>query len=238
MKNNKITFRAQNEHVWEVREKPISASKLIPDWWKNMAPYSNKENKLKLSPQSTVTVKKCAPSMDALISGYIVTLWADIMVTQTGGFPQIQWTTSENVLELWPEEQVGGFEIPDGYDRFVYKYMHGWTIKTPPGWSCLIAHPFGYSNIPIKTIPGVVDTDVLETEINTPFFIKKGFEGIIEKGTPMFQIIPIKRDHWESEFVLEKPNQHFFNVEKLKTKISSSYARNLRHTKKYEDGKI
>ena len=60
MKNNKITFRAQNEHVWEVREKPISASKLIPDWWKNMAPYSNKENKLELSPQSKVTVKKCA----------------------------------------------------------------------------------------------------------------------------------------------------------------------------------
>ena len=156
------------------------------------------------------------------------------MVTQTGGFPQIQWTTSENVLEMWPEEQVSGFEIPEGYDRFVYKYIHGWTIKTPPGWSCLIAHPFGYSNIPIKTIPGIVDTDVLETEINTPFFIKKDFEGIIEKGTPMFQIIPIKRDNWESEFTLERLNQQFFNVEKLKTKIVSSYSRHIRVPKSYK----
>jgi hypothetical protein len=31
-----------------------------------------------------------------------------------------------------------------------------------------------------------------------PFFLKQDFEGIIPEGTPIVQIIPIKRDSWES----------------------------------------
>ena len=50
----------------------------------------------------------------------------------------------------------------------------------------------------------------------------------------MFQIIPIKRESWESDFVLEKPNQFYFNMEKLKTTIVSSYSRTLRVPKNYK----
>ena len=35
MKKNIITFEASSNHVFEVREKPIPAVKIIPDWWKN-----------------------------------------------------------------------------------------------------------------------------------------------------------------------------------------------------------
>jgi hypothetical protein len=111
--------------------------------------------------------------------------------------------------------------------------MHGWIIKTPPGWSCLITHPVGYNNLPIQTMTGIVDTDVLDTPVNSPFMIKKGFEGIIEKGTPMFQIIPFKRSDWKAEYELQKENENMFNIEKLKTKLVSSYGRNLRKAKKY-----
>ena len=34
---------------------------------------------------------------------------------------------------------------------------------------------------------------------NVPFFIKSNFEGVIPCGTPMFQIIPFKRENWKSE---------------------------------------
>jgi hypothetical protein len=75
---------------------------------------------------------------------------------------------------------------------------------------------------------------MLESDINSPFIIKSGFEGIIEKGTPMFQVIPFKRADWQAEFVLEKENELFFNREKLMTKIVSSYGRHMRQPKRYK----
>jgi len=234
MNKNKITFRAQTEHVWEVREKPRPAAKILPKWWKNLSPYSTEDNKLKLNPLPTVTVKKCAPTLDGLTAGYIVTLWADVIITQKNGFPYAQWATDQPVFDIWDPSQVSSYEIPDGFSSLVFKYIHGWTIKTPAGWSCLITHPIGYQNIPIKIITGIVDTDNLETDINTPFFIKEGFEGIIKKGTPMFQVIPIKRENWKSDFILEKPNQFYFNIEKLKSTIVNSYSKILRVPKSYE----
>jgi hypothetical protein len=32
-----------------------------------------------------------------------------------------------------------------------------------------------------------------------PFFVLKGLHGILPAGTPYAQIIPFKREHWESE---------------------------------------
>jgi hypothetical protein len=231
---NKIIFEAQSEHVWEVREKPFPAIKKLPEWWKQIPQYSTEDNKLRLNPGPTVTVKKCFPTLDALGAGYIVPLWADLLVSQNNEMPFIQWGPHEPVMDQWPESQVSTYEIPDEFSSLVFKYLHGWIIKTPPGWSSFITHPIGYQNLPFRAISGIVDTDILETDINTPILIKKGFEGIIEKGTPMFQIIPFKRENWESDFILQQPNKSFLNAEKLSTKIISSYGRHLRSKKSYK----
>ena len=233
-KENIITFRARGEHVWEVRERPFPSSNALPDWWKEIKPYSNLENKFELNPDASLTVKKCAPLLDAFTAGYIVPLWTDVFVSKQNDLPFIRWGSQETVFEVWPEGQVSKYEIPDSCSPIVFKYLHGWTIKTPPGWSCLITHPFGYQNIPIKTISGIVDTDMLETGIDTPFFVKKDFEGIIKKGTPMFQIIPFKRNDWQSNFILENENQTYFNIEKLRTKLIGSYSRYFRVKKNYK----
>ena len=234
MRTNKIVFKAENQHVWEVRERPFPAIKKLPEWWRQIPPYSTPDNKLRLDPGPTVTVKKCSPTLDALGAGYIVPLWADLLVSQNNGIPYVQWSTTEPVLDYWPGSQVSTYEIPEEFSPSVFKYLHGWIIKTPPGWSSFITHPIGYQNLPFRAISGVVDTDTLETNINTPILIKKEFEGIIEKGTPIFQIIPFKREKWESEFILQKPNEHFFNGERLRTKIISSYERTVRSNKFYK----
>jgi hypothetical protein len=234
VKDKIIKFSAQSKHVFEVREKPKPASSLIPQWWKDIPHYSHGHSKVVLDPAPTVTVKRCLSAYDAIASGYIVTLWTDIEVTYdplTGH--TLKWLSSESVFSVWDREQSGGYEIPEGFDNQVFKYQHGWRIETPKGYSSLIIHPTGYQNLPFKAIPGIVDTDVLLTDINMPIVFKKGWEGILEKGTPMFQIIPVKRDEWSSEFSLMKENEHYLNVEKLKTKIVSSYARYMRTPKKY-----
>ena len=55
---------------------------------------------------------------------------------------------------------------------------------------------------------GIIDFDKsIHAQIgNIPFYIKRGFTGNIPAGTPMFQIIPIKREDWQSE------NQEYSNL--------------------------
>ena len=234
-KTNKITFRAKDNHVMEVRERPQPASNFVPEWWDTMPHYTTPTNTLELSPMPSVTVKRCLSAFDGLTAGYMVTLWADVQVKYDEiEKTSIKWTTQEMVFDTWKDYQTSTYEIPDNFTLPVFKYFHGWVIKTPPGWSALFTHPIGYQNLPFRVIPWIVDTDKLETDINVPIVFKKGFEGILEKGTPIFQIIPIYRSKWESNYELGTPEQHRLNNEKLRTKIVSSYARYIREPKSYK----
>jgi hypothetical protein len=40
-----------------------------------------------------------------------------------------------------------------------------------------------------------------------PFFIVNGWTGVIPAGTPYAQMLPFKRENWESEVVIEDPNK-------------------------------
>jgi hypothetical protein len=224
MKSNKIQFIASDDHVYEVRERPYPAAKNIPEWWKEIPKYSNSENVLKLDPKATITVKQCAPVLDMFTSGYIIPLWADILVSQINGEPHVQWATSANVLDSWDSKQSSLFKQPIGFNKTAFKYLHGWKIKTPPGWSSMFIHPASYQDLPIRAIPGIVDTDILDSLINCPFFIKDGFEGVIKKGTPMVQVIPFKRENWISEFSKQESIKSFFDAEKIFLKLYGSYS--------------
>jgi hypothetical protein len=226
-----INFIAQDEHVWEVRPKPFPAIKGLPQWWKEMPVYSHE--KFDLLPYSTVTVKRCVPTIDMLGAGYYVPLWADFFVKQENREPILKWTTASKVLGVWSPEQISNFKIPEGFNNLIFKNLHGWTIKTPPGWSCLFIHPQAYPDLPFYTISGIVDTDIYDGEINVPFVIKDGFEGIIEKNTPMFQVIPFKREHWDSKFNVKKPNEHFLDNEKIYSKIHRAYHSLIKDKKIY-----
>jgi hypothetical protein len=234
-KDQQIVFRAQDEHVWQVREKPVPASKLLPKWWKDMPHYGHPFTSLELAPMPSVTVKRCLSAADAISSGYIVTLWSDIQVKYDPvNGTEVKWISDYPVFGMWSSTQVSDYELTEGFGDTVFKYLHGWGIKTPPGYSSLFIHPIGYQNLPFRAIPGIVDTDKLDTDINVPVIFKKGFEGIIEKGTPIFQIIPFKRDNWVSSHEVQGPKEFYLNAEKLKTKIVSSYARYLRSPKSYK----
>jgi hypothetical protein len=229
----KIKFIAAGKHVLEVREKPVPALELLPDWWKDMQPFS--DGKFYLDPYPSSTAKKCFPLLDGLTSGYILKLWSDIFVTKDqNGNRVIQWAVGEPVLDPWHQSQVSSYSIPEGYGKEVYKYFHGWIIETPKNYSCLITHPIGYQDLPVRTLTGVVDTDKLITHANAPFLIKEDFEGIIPKGTPMAQIIPFKRDNWKMEIDLITEQESNHRYDKLYSTIKSAYGRNLRVKKEYK----
>jgi hypothetical protein len=168
-------------------------------------------------------------------SGYIIPLWADVMVEQNDGFPEIYWKTVQDVFGL---HGLSSREIPapTGYDKVVYKYSNCWIPQTPKGYSCLMISPIGYNDLPFKAIPAVVDTDKSTLELVFPMWVKTGFEGIVEKGTPLVQIIPFKRDDWESTFDYYEDGEYFNIIQEknFNSTMVGHYLKNHHSKKKFK----
>jgi hypothetical protein len=229
-----IEFIAADRYIYETREKPQPAAKFIPEWWKDIPTYANGEKTFMLNPGPNVTVKKCISTLDFITAGYIVTLHSDLEVTQQNNYPYIRWTVEDPPMEMWNPEQTSTYQIPDDCTYPVFKFRHGWQIKTPPGWSSLFIHPVGYQNLPFKVIPGMVDTDTFGLQIHTPLVIKKDWTGIIEKGTPIFQVIPFERNSWEALYSVKTEEQHRIDHHNVYSKITGGYLKNFRHKRTYK----
>jgi hypothetical protein len=225
-----IEFKSVDEMAFEIDAKPYPASKAIPDWWKNA---NSSFQHLNIPTSGMSTFKRCMPILDVLSAGYIIPLHSDIEVVQVNNETKIMWPFPRPVVEKHMPQKVSGIEIPSGYSDVVFKYMVNWTIKTPPGYSCLVTHPFGYNNLPFHSFSGIVDSDRFHADINTPFTLKKNFSGVIPKGTPMMQIIPFKRENWESKVLKGTPSEVEKNYIILMTKLHSGYKKFFRDKKTY-----
>lgn len=235
-----ITFKALSEQDWQIFPKPYPASENIPDWWKVEKPYIvSQENPTggKIILQNGVanaSFKKCTPMLDAITSGYIVPLWADVQVRQTQEGPSVLWRTIRDVFQTHGET-AKGVEPPVGYSNNVFKYLNTWIPQTPKGYSVLITAPFGHRNLPFHAIPGIIDSDGSTLDIIPPMWLKENFEGIIEKGTPMFQITPFKRESWEAKFDYFKGDEFMITQEKnFNSTIVNHYIKNVWSKKSYK----
>jgi hypothetical protein len=146
-----------------------------------------------------------------------------------------QWSWF-NPIEFHPHQQLG--EYPNSEKKPVLadypKWMNAWSIKTPPGYSCLFTQPF-HRNSVFTILDGVVDTDTYTAPVHFPFtFNDWGFEGLIPAGTPIAQVIPFKRESWEMEIGKEIENEESKKVTvKLHTKFFDSYKSQFRQIKEY-----
>lgn len=216
----KIIFSSLDTHIDYVCPKPVPSSQNVPKSWKDMPIYVNGDTKLKIrNREANYTAKKCVPMLDSITLGYHIPLSADIQVSKENNQHFFSWKTGLAMVTLHHKDQSRGLDIPYGFNDQPFKWSGMFFIKTPPGWSSLFLHPNGYSDLPFRTISGVVDTDVYEQEVAFPFWIRDDFEGIIEQGTPIVQIIPFKRDSWKSEF------DCFEDGELLKRKDKGNHAK-------------
>lgn len=211
----KINFIARDKFGYNTQIRPYPASEKLPEWYKEYPPYEvgprNPDGKKIIIENgvSNASYRKCMPMLDALTSGYLIDLFADIIVSKSGDQIRIDWRTSKGVMDNFAiferhGESSKAVEPPPGYTNNVFKYLNTWIPRTPAGYSCLITEPFGFKNGPFKAIPAVVDTDKSSIDLSFPMWLKKDFEGVVEKGTPMIQIIPFKRDDWKAEYTFYK----------------------------------
>jgi hypothetical protein len=187
-----ITFRCVPRFE-PLLPRPIPAAHGFPDWLKSMRSAAVSEGR----GVEVQTVKQCPPFIDAMGAGFIIPLATDLHIS--GG--KLSWQTGalhgKEPIDFHENVQVSGTPIYDP-DREVIKFINFWTIQTPPGWSLLVTHPINRFDLPFTTLTGLVDSDrYYENFINFPaYWHDLGFDGVLAKGTPIAQCIPIKRENW------------------------------------------
>lgn len=207
-KNNKkeIIFQPTTLSAKHLQDIPSPAHTNAPKWFKKDRNYANGENeplKVIKSGGSNGTYKLCVPVTDSLFAGYHITLPATAYIANSGNeneyIPVLNWQVDWNLCDVQPSDALQNYPIPHDHSPIFFRWRVDWQIITPNGYSCWITHPSHRYDLPFTTLNGFVDTDKHPSPLYLPFFIKNGFEGKIDAGTPIAQIIPIKREHWASK---------------------------------------
>lgn len=103
-----------------------------------------------------LTIKHCMPFIDALTTGFMIPLQADIQV-KDGEFSG-DWPHEESPLGFHFATQAPGVPFLDE-SEVVIKAHNFWSIHTETGYATLFTHPLNRFDLPFRTLSSVVDTD-------------------------------------------------------------------------------
>lgn len=217
---------------------PRPASMHIAEWYKDSNLYMGGAKEYKLDQKDTrsvnTTIKACTPFLDSMLLGYMIVLPADIEFSKENGKIAARWRISHDMIIGHQYEQAPSLPAMYGEHRDILKWIFDWKITTPKGYSTLYTHPFNRNELPFRTMTGVVDTDVYPDSVHFPFQMfdfNRPF--IIEKDTPICQIIPIKREAWKSEETDVIPGMKENATYQLMSKIRRSYKSQFWSRKEY-----
>ncbi|KKB13248.1 hypothetical protein VE25_02915 [Devosia geojensis] len=177
---------------------PAPAKTHMPEWFKRLPAV----DKTKYGTGDTgLTVKRCMPFIDAMTTGFILPLAATVRLEIRDGGATVTagWDFDKTMVSNHGTHQVTGHPASPSPPCKFHNY---WTIRTPPGWSCLFLPALNRPDPIFEPAAGVVDTDTYVAPIHFPFFVHAA-EGLyeLEKGTPMVQVIPFKREATALEMV-------------------------------------
>lgn len=165
---------------------PYPASLHVPDWLKSMAADFDHGG----------TLKRCPPFLAAMTAGYIIPAPADatLIMSADGVFSA---TGKAQYLSAHFAAQYAG--APFASSRVV-KFENPWIIVTPSEYVCLITAPINRFEIPFLPLSGIVETGAYYQEVHLPMAcaMQPGQTHRLLRGQPMIQVIPLRRENWES----------------------------------------
>jgi hypothetical protein len=198
--DNKLTrkFRCPRELEGHLPP-PVPASLGLPDWLKAMPTKAFSAINL----HDEDTVKRCPPFVDAMANGFLIPLICDLRV-EDGEItwdndipPGVELDFPRSPIGFHDSSQVTGSPLFEA-DRFVIKFHNLWTIEAPEGYALFFTHPVNRFDLPFTTLSGLVDCDHYnDTWVHFPaHWHDTSFRGVLPKGTPVAQCIPVKRESW------------------------------------------
>jgi hypothetical protein len=183
---------------------PYPSTHLIPKWFKDTPKFLPNEPKVDRSGDPNTTVRNCMPFQDLMGAGYHIPLPCDVWIERNdNGNVSVRWALDKLLLFV-PHDTIRNKLMPVevGYEPILFKVINPWIIKTPSNYSCIFQSPYGH-DLPFHSVGSLVDTDKHPAQVNIPIMLKKGFSGLIEKGTPFVQVIPFKREEWTSNIKID-----------------------------------
>lgn len=199
----RFTCRPEDEGVIAP---PVPSKAYLPDWFRKLPAI---DPEVESRTNTGLTVKRCMPFLDAMTTGWVLPLAATVRLEISEGGSRVDagWDFDRALVSNHGMHQVKG--NPMG-PRPPCKFHNFWTITTPPGWSCLFVNPLNRPNGVFEVVAGIVDTDIYRSPIHFPFFAT-GEDGlhVIEKGSPLVQVIPFRRDtaNLQAEIGAERPEE-------------------------------
>lgn len=193
----------------ESDSKPLPALKTIPEWYRNadrfaVNPMTQKPWELPNGGGKIPTWKACPAVYDIMGSGYMYRTPCDIeFYEDASGQIQAKVLDIKNKDFIQDRTPMPQFEHPRGYHEKHFAWWADWAVELPEGYSALYSQPFNRFELPFLTTSGIIDNDKVHLPGTMPFFIAKGFTGVVPAGTPYAQILPFKRENWEAEVVTQ-----------------------------------
>lgn len=216
----KINFIPSSKEVEAVVPMPKSAKSYLPEWYKNIR--LDKDIKFNDSAEpSNINVKACMPFLDSLTQGYIQESWCDLYIKVKDGVTYMQSTGPEMLIN----RPHPGIQLSEVLAPHEFAWKMQWIPKLPKGWSVMITSPLNRFDLPFQVASGIIDSDVFYHTYagNVPFYMKDGFEGVIPAGTPLYQMIPIKRASWSSYAVKYNEEVHMKRNHQIRKKFIGAY---------------
>ena len=228
-----ISFISNRDYLTKDHDScPISTAKTLPKWYKDadlyivdpktQKPWTNPQNGGKIP-----TWKACPALLDAMTTGYVLRTPCDIEFVDNGS--RIVANILDRRCADFIDERgpMPDFVTPMGYDDNHFAWFVNWGTKVPKGYSAIYTQPFNRFDLPFLSTSGIIDNDKVNMPGLLPFFIFKGWTGLVPAGTPYMQVIPFKREDWKSDIVIEEERKlakkNFLNWSKYRSKDGGVY---------------
>jgi len=181
----------------EVLSPPLPARKYQPDWYKKMSAFVEGRPNYRTDGTVDKTLKHCIPFRDSVDAGYIMESWQEINFefSDDGSFSYVYPTEPAIVSN---RDHVS-MDMGDEYHPIEFVLHPQWQPELPSGWSMLYTQPLNRPELPFFFPSGIVDADKFvstDSKSSLPFYVKKSFTGTLPIGTPLVQMIPLKRESW------------------------------------------
>lgn len=207
----KVTFLNYSSGLEPIENAPQPTIKTLPEWYKKFPKYLKNING---DEEKHSTVKNCMPFFDAMSSGYSMTTPCDIEFYIENNIPKVKIYEEKYINFVGTRHPMEHFFHPIESYQDHFHWDPNWALSLEDGYSALYLNPLNRYDLPFITTSGIIDNDKMNVKGLIPFFLKKGFEKVfLPKGTPFVQIIPFRREDWDSNSIMLSDDEIKVNMD-------------------------
>ena len=137
-----------------------------------------------------LTVKRCMPFFDAMATGWLLPLAATVRleVKDDGRVVNAGWEFDRVMVSNHGAHQVAGNPKEPSPPCKFHNY---WSVRTPPGWSCLFLPPLNRPPQPFECVAGIIGKEHRRTrpqareQIDLIVLQRQGFQASGELDAPI-----------------------------------------------------